>query len=218
MRRMARQLFTLCSALSLLLAVVAACAWGVTSSRRVNWEVETARNDYKVSCVAGRLLVRWMQNKTPNWKGMYNSAYTNVDKSFLGFGYNAAPTGQPGSFPGRVWASHGVVMVPFWFVTVACLALPAGWLATARRHGATPAGRPGACAAPADTTCAPAPSGARSAGRPARPPSTAEPCDRPGRGPAAHVPRAERLHRRSITRPRGTNPSVPHRRRRLLRV
>src|SRR6188768_485090 len=138
MRRLARHLFTLCSAVSLLLCV-AVCALWVQSYRGGFWfgdpndlRVHAFGNKWWAYTNRGGLSVYWIEWPRPG--RLFGSQYMSADPSMLGFGLNAVP---PGTVPPgwtQPYARQGTLRMPLWFVTSAFAILPATQVALHKRR------------------------------------------------------------------------------------
>ena len=159
MKRLARIVFALCTAASLLVCVAACVFWARSYRRSDGASVTTAAGaSYVASTAPGRLELKCLTPLPADlrparaWAGAWSTAYDEYMISgypfeiawvppahgALGFGWESRP-GRPGLGVTRA-------TVPFWFIALAALAPPALAAArAARRRRRARAGRCRAC-------------------------------------------------------------------------
>ena len=146
MKRLARRMFTLCSAASLLLCVAVCALWVGSYERLDGFTLRTGGRQYQVGFPAGRLLVAaHARDGRPAALETFSVVPMDMDEIRRRSGVTTYQSfGGFGRYELR-WGGVGV-FAPCWFIAVVLAAPPAAWLAgRVRRRQRKAAGRCLAC-------------------------------------------------------------------------
>ena len=147
MRRLARQLFTLCSAASLVLCATMCVLWvlgpvtvgdygnawaGIPGRGNVAKAVVAFGHAFAFRSAGGTMRVHWNYIRRPEDRSTIGSIYGDAEPNRFGFAWNVAPTGRDAG-NGKPWARQGTVAIPHWSVMLVSAVLPALWFHGRRR-------------------------------------------------------------------------------------